>query len=184
MGPPPRQLRASVNNRMKKGVRIGDTLLFLCVTSDCAAALAPLHSTRSAATEHQGARVVHKQQYLHGHAGTGAQAGQVTLFQYLHAYASQFMGAQPPIDNVFTVAADSPSTRVSAHLDVAGTNVMGLLFQPPPSTPAPLRRAPQTRMVATSTTARGLRFSARPPGGAIRRRPPVDGEEASKDHSV
>ena len=123
MGPPPRQLRASVNNRMKKGVRIGDTLLFLCVTSDCAAALAPLHSTRAAATEHQGARVVHKQQYLYGHAGTGAQAGQVTLFQYLHAYASQSMGTQPPIDNVFTVAADSPSTRVSAHLGVAGTNV-------------------------------------------------------------
>ena len=121
MGILPKQLRAAINNRMKKGVRIHDTLLYICTTADCGAALATLASSRITATQHVGARVVYKRQYVYGHSGTGIQSSQVTLFQYLHACAAQAVVPQSAVEDVFTVGehdAHSPSIHIGAHLQV------------------------------------------------------------------
>ena len=48
MGHPPKPLRAAINNRMRKGVRIGDIILYVCCTPDCGEALAALAGSRVA----------------------------------------------------------------------------------------------------------------------------------------
>ena len=116
MGHPPKLLRASINNRMRKGVRVGDTMLYVCCTPDCGEALSALAGSRVAASRFPEARVIYRRQYSPTDPGLGVQREQATLFQYLHHECACTHARASLLTEVKTVGGYFDCMRVSTHL--------------------------------------------------------------------
>ena len=92
MGAPPKSygLRAAVNARLRKAVRIGDTLLYAACIDDCVTALDAVLGSRpplTAAHPDDGQRVVIRCRHNSGRPSDGVSSAQQLLFQELHADA-------------------------------------------------------------------------------------------------
>ena len=86
MGEPPKalSLRCAINSRMRKGVLIGDTLLFVSYVKDLLESLPLLESAL-----HDGSfGLCTRPAFCEGGPSAGCSAGQTALFQYLHAIAA------------------------------------------------------------------------------------------------
>lgn len=90
MGPPPKRTRAdlcaAINARLRKPVRLRDTLLFIAVVDDCAAALPALQRALPLRTGSTHELAIREAMHLSSPAA-GAREEQVLLFQYLHVTA-------------------------------------------------------------------------------------------------
>ncbi|MDC0525706.1 hypothetical protein OAO87_01810 [bacterium] len=92
MGPPPKihALRAAINARLRKAVRVGDTLLYGACIDDCIDALDSLRDSRAAIALTQpddGQRVVVRCRHNAGYPSDGVVPEQQCLFQELRADA-------------------------------------------------------------------------------------------------
>ena len=87
MGPPPKRtsydICAAINARLRKAARLGDTLLFVAVIDDCAAALPALQRALPTHTSSECELAIREtSHFVSPAAGTASQ--QILLFQYLH----------------------------------------------------------------------------------------------------
>ena len=120
MGPPTSKgLRAAINARLRKGVRIGDTELYLSHIPDGFAALTSINVSRSVAIQSVDDRLVCISHRRPGHVRTGVEQQQLCLFQYLHHLSDMVDHRPAPVVALYHVAASQgPGLRVSAHLSV------------------------------------------------------------------
>ena len=85
MGEPPKAIRAAIRARLRKAVRIGDTLLYQAQIPDCAAALDSITETAVALGNCTSEwRVVMRPVCYPGRPDGSTVKAQATLFQYMH----------------------------------------------------------------------------------------------------
>ena len=126
MGTPDRGLhkpvRLAIFSRLKKAVRVGDTLVYKACIDDCEASLPVLRDNMavafdSAACEAQGL-ALRPRFNAHGHGAAGLLPEQLELFQYLHMEAARFEPAYDPIHRLHDIVGVD-STAVGLRVDSA-----------------------------------------------------------------
>ena len=126
MGRPPKALRAAVNARMRKAVRVGDTLLYTTFVGDCAELLGAVSSAYEALNAQRFShRVVTRQRYRPGGSGSGVVTSQTCLFQQLHAEAARFEAPKRKLATLYSAHSDA-SLYVSASLAVSACGFVSL----------------------------------------------------------
>ena len=123
MGPPGREVKIAVNSRLRKGVRVGDTMLYVGTIRNLADLLPDIqelttsHSTRI--------EVCTRPSYCPEAPSDGVSSSQRVLFQYLHAMASRVEQPKTAIVPVFSAETDV-GLRVAAPLRVSATGSRGV----------------------------------------------------------
>ena len=121
MGAPPNlfNVKAAINARLRKAVRIGNTLLYTAVIGDCAQALCPLLWATLAATDSQfEGTLAAKDCFDPVSPARGVDATQVCLFQHLSLERSRSKSTTPPIVDTFSVGDDACDACPSTFLRV------------------------------------------------------------------
>ena len=131
MGAAPKSVRSAVTNRLRKGTRIGDSMLYLACVPDCTTVLSELQSSLPDSERGANSTLVLRSQL----ATDGVSRSQAPLFQYLKFEASRRVTANSAVASAFFVGTcnteETHSTRihVDAQLRVESGHVRLRLFQ-------------------------------------------------------
>ena len=122
MGPTPKFPRAALNSRMRKAVRIGDTLLYCAWLDDCMRHLASLQEAYRM-LHGEGCRLVVRKRYRPAHSSSGVIASQRCLFQQLHAESSRTPQANSAFVYAFSIGSLPGNLHVSCSLSLVGSRI-------------------------------------------------------------
>ena len=119
MGPPPKLVRAVINARLRKAVRVRDTLLYVGVvpeSHDCLAIAESIFYAASRAVDHETSQVVVRQYHTPQGPMVGAEERQVCLFQQLFLESSRKALNKAAVVHVAQVGSEPGQLGVNAHL--------------------------------------------------------------------